>query len=409
MEGCPRGNLLGSRPFRAVGIGGEKVERKVAIVAHAQTKQSSDIGTFRERMLFELVKGLHEQVGITRHDIDSYVMCSNCFQAGRTISTVFEDTPVGAFLKDETKVEQDGVMAVIYAAMRIMSGHFDTALVVANSLGGSQFRPYLIMEYQLDPTFDRQVGLINELSAAAFEARSYMQKFGLEEKHLDMIAARLLRNASKNPNALQAKADASPEDISSSEYLYEPLRKLHCYPPTDGACAVLLAVGEKAKSLCEKPIWITGMGNSLDTYRLGERELYKSASAKRAAEEAYKRAGITDPASEIDVAEISAKFAHQEPIICEALGLFPEGSGAEVAEKGLAEIDGEMPVCPSGGGLGAYAFSTAGLIRVAEACRQLTGDAELAQVPDAKVALAHGQDGFCAQHNAVVILSSEEG
>jgi len=63
---------------------------------------------------------------------------------------------------------------------------------------------------------------------------------------------------------------------------------------------------------------------------------------------------------------VSAKFAHQEPIICEALGLFEEGSGGKVADEGLADLGGSMPVCPSGGGLGAYVFSANGLVRVAE-------------------------------------------
>jgi len=385
------------------------VERKVAIVSHVQTKHSSDIGMPRERMLFNLVKELHNKVGITRHDVDSYVLCSNDFEAGRTISTVFEDTPVGAYMKDETKVEMDGIMALIYATMRILSGQFDTALVVANSLGGSQFRPFLIMEYQLDPTFDRQVGLINELNAGAFQARSYMDKYGLDEWFLDAISARLLRNGAINPYALRSKDDATPEYVASSEYYYEPLRKLHCYPFSDGACAVLLACGEKAKELCEKPVWIKGFSNSLETCRLGERELYTSPSTKQAAEKAYKAAGISDPANEIDVAEISAKFAHQEPIICESLGLFPEGSAEDVAKNDLAEITGKMPISPSGGGICTYVFSAAGLINVAQCCQQLTGEAGDAQVPNAKIALAHGQDGFCAQHNSVVILSSEEG
>ncbi|MCJ7652369.1 MAG: hypothetical protein MUO75_01560, partial [Actinobacteria bacterium] len=277
------------------------MDRKVAIVGQAQTKHSEDIGMPRERMLFELVKGLFGQLGITRHDIDTFVLCSNDFQTGRTISNVFEDTPVGAYMKDETKVEADGVWAVTYAATRIMSGIYDTALVVANSLGGSEFRPYLIMDYQLNPTYDRQLGLINELSAAAFQARSYMDKYGMTNAQLDMIAARLLRNAAKNPNALQSKADATPEYIAGSEYLYEPLRKLHCYPFTDGACALLLASAEKAKELTDSPVWIKGMGDSLESYYLGERELFRSRSSKLAAERAYRMAGISNPAGQIDV------------------------------------------------------------------------------------------------------------
>ncbi|PKQ28350.1 MAG: hypothetical protein CVT63_03300 [Candidatus Anoxymicrobium japonicum] len=382
--------------------------RKIAIVAQAQV-MSGAIGTTRERMLFELVRGLFDHAGMTRHDIDTFVLNSNDFEVGHTIANVFEDTPVGAYMKDETHVEADGLWAASYAAMRLMSGAHDTALVVGNSSGASTFRPYLMMDYQLNPTYDRQLGLLNELSTAALQAKAYLEKHNASEGDLNNIAARLLRNAAKNPNAIQAKANATAEDILASDCLYEPLRKLQCYPFTDGACAMILASEERAKKLTDKPVWIKGMGNSVESYYIGERDLASSTSARMAAERAYKMAGISKPSDQIDVAEVSAKFAHQEPIIAEALGLFDEGSAGKVADNGLADIDGAMPVCPSGGGLGAYLFSAAGLVRIAECVRQLQGAAGDAQISGAKTAVAHGQDGFCAQHNAVMVLSTEEG
>jgi hypothetical protein len=54
-------------------------------------------------------------------------------------------------------------------------------------------------------------------------------------------------------------------------------------------------------------------------------------------------------------------------------------------------------------------FTANGLVRVAECVRQLKGEAGEAQVSGAKTALAHSQDGFCAQHNGVMVLSTEEG
>jgi acetyl-CoA C-acetyltransferase len=380
---------------------------KVAIVGQAQVN-AADIGKSRERMLFELCKGLYDDMGITRDDIDTFVLCSNDFCVGHTISNVFEDCPVGAYMKDETKVEADGVMAATYAMIRIMSGLYDTALVVGASQGGSVMRPYLVMEYSLNQVYDRQVGLMNELNTAAMQAREYMDEFGLTAGQLDGIAARNLRNAALNPFAFNGRADITPEDVTASDFLYEPLRQLHCYPFTDGACALLLASEEKAKELTDRPVWIKGVGDSLDTY-YPERSLARSRSARLAGERAYKMAGISDPANHIDIAEVSAKFAHQEPIICEALGFFPQGSAGDVADRGLADLDGAIPVCPSGGALGAYAFNAAGLVRLAECFRQLIGEAGDAQVVDAKTAVAHGQDGFCMQHNAVMIVSSEEG
>ena len=384
------------------------MQRDIAIVAQAQVMTDS-LDIPRERMLFDLVKGLFDKVGITRHDIDGVVRNSNDFEVGHTIANVFEDTPCGAYMKDETHVEADGMWAAQYTTMRLLSGNYDTALVVGNSSGASTFRPYLVMDYQLNPTYDRQLGILNELSTAALQARAYMAKYGAEEDDFNEIAARLLRNAALNPYAVRSKADATAGDVLASDYLYEPLRQLACYPFTDGACAMILASGKRAKELTDKPVWIKGMGNSVDTYYVGERDLATSKSARMAGERAYKLAGISNPAKQIDVAEVSAKFAYQEPIISEALGLFKEGSAGKVASKGLADLGGSMPVCPSGGGLGAYVFTANGLVRVAECVRQLKGEAGEAQVSGAKTALAHSQDGFCAQHNGVMVLSTEEG
>ena len=384
------------------------MQRDIAVVAQAQIMTDS-IGIPRERMLFDLVKGLFDKVGITRDDIDTFVLNSNDFEVGHTIANVFEDTPVGAYMKDETHVEADGMWAAQYTTMRLLSGNYDTALLVGDSSGASTFRPYLVMDYQLNPTYDRQLGILNELSTAALQAKAYMAKYGVTEDQFNKIAARLLRNAALNPNAVRSNAKATAGDVLAGDYLYEPLRELSCYPFTDGACAMILASAEKAKELTDKPVWIKGMGNSVETYYIGERDLATSRSTRMAGERAYNLAGITYPAKQIDVAEVSAKFAHQEPILTEALGLFEEGRGGRVADEGLADLGGSMPVCPSGGGLGGYVFTANGLIRVAECVSQLKGEAGKAQVKGAQTALAHGQDGFCLQHNGVMVLSTEEG
>ncbi len=385
------------------------MEDRVAIVASAQTKYSSDIGITRERMLFETVKGLYDSLGITRHDIGTFIHASNDFTDGRTISNVFADSPVGAYMKDETKVESDGSNAFLYGVMRILSGQYDTALLIAYSLGGSQFRPYLIMDYTMDPSFSRQAGIMNELAAAALQTRAYMTKFGLTDEQLAATAAKSLRSAAANPSALRQVTGASAVDVLKSKPLYSPLNELHCYPATDGCCIMLLASAKKAGELTDKPVWVAGVGFDLDTYYLGEKDLAVSKSAERAAERAYKMAGVKDPAAEIGVAELSSPFAVQELILQEAMGLFPQGSGGEVIEQGLSELSGKLPVTPSGGALGAHAFCASGLQRIADAASQLRGEAGACQVAAPKLALAHGQDGFCSQQNTVTVLSAERG
>jgi acetyl-CoA C-acetyltransferase len=192
--------------------------------------------------------------------------------------------------------------------------------------------------------------------------------------------------------------------VAASAQYYEPLRELHCYPPTDGGCAILLASEEKAKELTDKPVWIKGMGMSTETYYLGERDLFKSVSAAQAAKKAYELAGVKKPEKDIDIAEISALFAHQEPLLAEALGLMDEGKADKAYKDGVTAIDGKLPLNPSGGALGGHPVSVTGALRMVEAARQLRGEAGDNQVKKAELAVVHGQDGACAQQNAVLVL-----
>ncbi|MEW5947095.1 MAG: thiolase family protein [bacterium] len=380
------------------------MDKKVAIVGYKQTRHKSETELTRERMIYELVQSLFRDLGITRDDVDTFLMASNDFHDGRTISNVYTVPRVGAYMKDEGKVEMDGANACMYGAMRILSGLYDTALITGYSLGGSEFRTQLVMWYMLDPVYERQMGLMNELSAAALQARAYMLKYGATEEQLAKTAAKSLRNAAGNPNALRRMADASPADVTGSRPLYSPLHELHCYPDTDGACAVLLASEKRAKSLTDKPVWVLGMGQFQETYYLGERDLARSESLPLAAQRAYRMAGVTNPRREIGVAEVHANFAHQEWIIAEGLGLFDEGKAAQAIADGAADAGGAMPINPSGGALGAHPICATGLIRIAEAASQLRGDAGEMQVKSPKLAVAHGQDGVCAQANTVMVL-----
>jgi acetyl-CoA C-acetyltransferase len=377
---------------------------RIAIVASKKTPFGNYTDTTREYMNYDLVKSLYKEVGITRHGVDTFVMAANDFFDGRTISECFIVPRIGAYMKDETKVEMDGLNAVIYGAMRIMSGNYETALVVAHSLSASEFKPMLVKDFELDPVYERQLGLINDISAAALQARAYMLKYGLTEEDIAKVAAKSLSNASLNPCAMYRNHAVTVADVMASKQLYSPIRQLMMGLYADGAVAVLLASEKAAKKLTDKPVWIKGMAQFQDSYYIGERDLVKCPQVRKAAAAAYKMAGIVNPKKQIQLAEISSNYAHQEIVFGEALGLFSDGSGKKVAREGLSALGGEIAVNPSGGPLGAYLLGANGLIRLAEAAEQLRGEAGLLQVAGAKNAVVQSQDGLCAQQSAVVVL-----
>jgi acetyl-CoA C-acetyltransferase len=315
--------------------------------------------------------------------------------------------PLGAYMKDESKVEMDGAFAAFYAYARILSGIHDVAVVAGESMA-SCYPPYLPGVWTLDPTFDRPNGFLNEISAAAIQAGSYMREYGVSEERVAGVSVKNLRNASLNPLALRKMPDVDVDDVMASKMLYSPIRELNSYPLTDGACAVLMAEEKKAKLITENPVWIEAIGNSSDSYYLGDRNLAGCDSLRTAANAAYGMAGIKDPSRELDVVELHENYSHEELIFYEALGLCGEGGGAKLLEDGTTGMDGDLPVNPSGGALSANPLCATGLIRIAEAAMQIRGEAGEHQLKgDVRTALAHGQNGLCAQQNMVFILRGE--
>jgi acetyl-CoA C-acetyltransferase len=118
---------------------------------------------------------------------------------------------------------------------------------------------------------------------------------------------------------------------------------------------------------------------------------------------AFKVAGVKDPINEIDVAELFEAFAHEELLFTEALGFTGKGKGGNLN----SDIDGELPINPSGGAIGGNPPCGTGLIRIIEAAKQIKGEANGYQVKDVKKAIASGQIGMCAQNNILYVLEGD--
>ncbi|MDY6852793.1 MAG: thiolase family protein, partial [Thermodesulfobacteriota bacterium] len=163
---------------------------------------------------------------------------------------------------------------------------------------------------------------------------------------------------------------------------------------------------KKARELSDKPVWIKGMGWAAENYELGAREMTAMKSLREAAKKAYGLAGITKPLESLDVAEICDTFSYRELMSYEALGFCESGKSAALIEEGVTEMNGRLPVNPSGGALSGNPFKANGLVRLTEAALQVRGDAGDHQVDGARTALAHGSYGFSGQGNSVIIVGA---
>ena len=141
---------------------------------------------------------------------------------------------------------------------------------------------------------------------------------------------------------------------------------------------------------------------------MGDRDLSECKALEKAAKEAYQMAGITNPRKEVDAAEVYDAFSYQELLWTEGLGFCGAGEGGRLAASGATAKDGDIPVNPSGGLLGAHPVIAAGLIRMIEAARQIRGEAGKMQVkPEVQTTLAHGVNGACGQSHCVWILGKD--
>ena len=238
---------------------------------------------------------------------------------------------------------------------------------------------------------------------AVYQARFYMQRSGCGIEHFDMVSAKSRRNAARNKYAHLQWPNCTPEDIAKTELIAYPFRYGHICPASDGASAIVVAAEEIAVKKAAQPAWFKGLASFTDEENQLQSESFggvgvldpsEQMGCRLSAMKAYEMAGITDPQQEIDVAEIYQPFPSQELIFAERLGLFDDGKAWIALEKGETDINGRMPLDPSGGVNATNAIGSSALQRILEAALQVMGKAEEHQVAKrVRNAVAHGWGG----------------
>jgi acetyl-CoA C-acetyltransferase len=172
-----------------------------------------------------------------------------------------------------------------------------------------------------------------------------------------------------------------------------PMRLYDCSPVSDGAAAVLLVSEELAKQFSDTPIYIAGTGQASDGALHDRESLTSIKSARLAAEQAYKMAGVGP--QDIDFAEVHDCFTIAEIIATEDLGFFKPGEGGRMAENGQTSRDGAKPINLSGGLKSkGHPVGASGVGQVVEVWKQLRGEAGERQLPgELKYGLTHNVGG----------------
>ena len=222
-------------------------------------------------------------------------------------------------------------------------------------------------------------------------ALSHMDQYGTTQEQLAMVAAKNHRNGSLNPKA-QFQFDMTTEQVLEDRIVSYPLTRSMCAPMGDGAASVILCSEEFLEKLPDN-VKERAVKIASSVYMSGrERTLRERSTCAEAAELAYKMAGKTP--EDIDVAEVHDASAIGEIIHYENLGFCPVGEGGKFIESGATQLDGKIPVNPSGGLISrGHPIAASGLGQIYELATQLRGEAGVRQVKGAKVALAENGGG----------------
>jgi acetyl-CoA acetyltransferase len=323
-------------------------------------------------ILIPVIHELREQTGLSSSDFEFICSGSSDYLAGQSFAFVSGLDAVGAWPPVcESHVEMDGAWALYEAWVKIQMGYADVALVYGFGKPSMGDLP-LTMALQLDP-YSVMPLWPDAISIAGLQARHCLESGLMSDRDMAERAVRDRGHAKDNPNA-QVKGDYTVEGILAEPFFVNPLRKHDCAPISDGASAMVLAAGDRASQLCERPAWIRGIEHICEPMDLGVRDLGRSRSTEIAAEKAGVRSG------KVDIAELSAPFTHQEILVERALGLTDATT-----------------VNPSGGALAGNPTMAVGLSRIGEcATRIWNGSADRA--------VAHATSGPCLQQNLVCVL-----
>ncbi len=349
--------------------------RDVAVVAFTQRQEAAIPNESEVEFMVPLMDDAKKSVGLTQQDMGFTCSGSSDFLAGQAFSFVMTIDGTGPVPPiSESHVEMDGAWALYEAWIKLQVGDIDTAFVYSygRSSPGS-LRD--VLATQMDPYYVAPLWP-DAFAIEALRARMLLDSGTVSERRLAEIASHSRTHAADNPNAVR-RTPKSVDDILAEPYAADPLRPSDLPASADGGAVMILAAGDRARELCDRPVWIRGIDHRIDAHSLGVRDINRVESAEIAAH----HAGVAD--DKIDFAELHAPFTTSEALLVDALGL-----------------GGDTVINPSGGALAAHTMMASGLIRIGEAATRIAdgqGDR----------AVAHASSGPCLQQNLVCVLEGE--
>lgn len=336
----------------------------------------------------EALRGAVADAGIDARAIEG-VYCGHVFQGMVTGQRILAQVGLaGLPLSNVENACSSGATAIREASLAIRAGEHDVVLAIGTEHLTSRFRGALTP----DPSDPEAAVGATMPGVYAMRARRYMEEFGMTREQLALIPVKNKANAARNPLAHFREA-ITVEDVLESRPIADPLNLHDCSPVTDGAAAVILMSDQAAKKHGNgRPVRLAASALRSGTVDIEPTSMTFEPLTWATAQDAYERAGIGP--EEVDFAEVHDCFSIAEVLRVEGLGLFEQGEYPAAVARGDADIDGRLPINPSGGLLGkGHPLGGTGVAQVVELVRQLRGEAGDRQIESARVGLAHCRGG----------------
>ena len=373
--------LLAERPVFVVGIGLHPYQRR---------SEATYV-----RLGLTAVREALTDAGVAWRDVESAYTGTALLGMGSSRIMLSRLGATGIPMTQVENASASGSSSVAQGCLEISSGRSDVVL----ALGVDKPRSGLGAAPGQAGIENLEGGAVVPFTHFALLASEYMHAHGVSDEQVAMVAVKNHRNGSLNKFAQRQKVrtmnDVLSEPISGS------LTRLQCCPVGEGAAAVILASEDGIKRLgldASRAVRIIGSATRTEGL-YGEGVGIDAALTSETGADAFEEAGI-EP-SDLDVLEVHDAFAIEELLYAEALGLCKAGEAASLIESGYFDIGGQCALSPSGGLLAmGHPIGPTGVGQVVEVTRQLRGEAERRQQPNARLGMAHmvGVGAVCVVH-----------
>ena len=388
----------------------------VAIIGVGMSRFGKRTDARADELAWESFKEAMEDSGVTQKDIDQFVVASLGGWSSEFLPAVIVGEYCGLAGKPTMHVEAacaSGSAAAFQSYMAVSSGQADVAVAIGVEKMSESPMPTTVEFIGRAGNYFwefENFGLTFPAYYALY-ATAYMDRYGAKEEDLAEVSVKNHFYGSFNSRA-QYQKPVTVEEVMKSKYVAWPLKLLESSPITDGSAAVIFANAKKAKEFVKDPVWIRSMGVSSGTANLSKRSDFLSLEAARtASNQAFAKAGISEPRKAFDVAEVHDCFTIAELLAYEDMGIAEKGQGYRMVREHQTYKGGAFPANLSGGlQAKGHPIGATGLAMLAELKWQLRGEIGGQRQADIKKgwALAHNMGGT-GHYAYVTTLSTERG